>query len=167
MILYFYPFANTLIKGYNKVSMEKNYCTKCGECCKKIAVDFSQNIIYRDGIQPLTPGFSSMLEPVEKRENVTFCKCKYLKNNLCTNTNKPDICINYPSSPFAFIPDNCGFYGEVFLNREKFMQKLRKLEEEIIHYEALIEVSSKDDAKQYSKIIENHRKYLNKYKIYY
>lgn len=147
--------------------MEKNYCTKCGECCKKIAVDFSKNIIYRDGVQALTENFAKMLTPTEKKDNITFCTCKYLENNLCTNPLKPEECINYPSSPFAFIPDECGYYGAVFLNRETFMQKLRKLEEEIIHYEALINCSSKDEAKQYQKIIEKHKSYINKYKMYY
>lgn len=146
--------------------MENNYCNKCGECCKKIAVDFTQNIIYRDGVQNLTPEFSSMLIPVDKRENVTFCKCKFLKDNLCTNSQKPEECKNYPSFPFAFIPDNCGYYGEIFLKRENFMHKIRKFEEEIIHYETLIKVSPKNEAKQYEKIIEKHKEFINRYRIY-
>ena len=147
--------------------MEKDYCNKCGRCCDRIAVDFSRDIMYRDGIQPLTPDFVGFLIKGEQKDAVTFCTCKFLVNNLCTNPNKPDICINYPSSPFAFIPDKCGYYGAVFLNRETFMQKLRKLEEEIIHYEALINCSPKDEARQYQKIIEKHKSYINKYKMYY
>ncbi len=147
--------------------MEKNYCTKCGECCKKIAVDFSKNIVYRDGIQTLSDNFKKILIKGEQKDNITFCSCKYLENNLCINPDKPEECNNYPSSPFAFLPENCGYYGVNFLEREKFMQKLRKLEEEIIHYEALINCSSKDDAKQYTKIIEKHKNYINKYKMYF
>ncbi len=147
--------------------MDKNYCTKCGKCCKEIAVDFSKNIIYRDGVEPLTEDFAGMLIKGEVKDNITFCSCKYLENNLCINPNKPEICEKYPSSPFAFLPENCGYYGVNFLEREKFMQKLRKLEEEIIHYEALISISSKDDAKQYAKIIEKHRSFINKYKMYF
>ena len=45
---------------YNIVSMENNYCFKCGACCNKIAVDFSKRIIYRDGIQTLTKEFEAM-----------------------------------------------------------------------------------------------------------
>lgn len=87
---------------YNIVSMENNYCFKCGACCNKIAVDFSKRIIYRDGIQTLTKEFEAMLIPVEKREDITFCSCKFLKNKLCINPDKPQECTNYPSSPFAF-----------------------------------------------------------------
>jgi len=147
--------------------MEKNYCNQCGKCCKKIAVDFSKNIIYRDGIQNLTPDFAQMLTPVEKKDSVTLCSCKYLENNLCTNPDKPEICKTFPKSPFAFLPDGCGYYGAIFLERENFMKKIRKMEEEIIHYEALITCSSKDDAKQYAKIIEQHRAYINKYRMYF
>lgn len=147
--------------------MENNYCNKCGECCRKIAVDFYKNIIYRDGIQPLTEDFAQMLIPAETKDSVTFCTCKYLKNNLCTHPNKPEECKKYPSFPFAFIPDECGYYGQIFLNREKFKQKIRKLEEEIIHYEALIHYSSKDEMRQYQKIIEKHKSYIDKYKMYY
>ena len=167
MILYFYLFANTLIKGYNVVSMKNSYCNKCGECCKNIAADFSKNIIYRDGIQPLSQEFSSLLEPGEIKNGITLCKCKYLVDNLCTHPNKPEVCKNFPSFPFAFLPEKCGYYGEMFIIRENFMQKLRKLEEEIIHYEALSKISSKDEAKQYAKIIEKHNNYLNKYRMYY
>ena len=50
---------------YNIVSMENNYCFKCGACCNKIAVDFSKRIIYRDGIQTLTKEFEAMLIPTD------------------------------------------------------------------------------------------------------
>ena len=93
---------------YNIVSMENNYCFKCEACCNKIAVDFSKRIIYRDGIQTLTKEFEAMLIPVEKREDITFCSCKFLKNKLCINPDKPQECTNYPSSPFAFLPEGCG-----------------------------------------------------------
>ena len=49
--------------------MENNYCNKCGECCKKIAVDFSKNIIYRDGIQTLD-------------DNLKFSKAKVIPVRL-------------------------------------------------------------------------------------
>lgn len=147
--------------------MEKNYCNKCGECCKKIAVDFNKRIIYRDGIQPLSVEFEKLLQPVENKEGIVLCSCKYLINNLCTNPKKPQECIDYPNSPFAFLPDECGYYGLIFSKKESFMQKLRKLEEEIIHYEALINCSSKDEAKQYQKIIEKHKAYLARYQMYF
>ena len=147
--------------------MEKVYCNKCGKCCHRIAVDFSRNIIYRDGIQTLTPDFANILIKEEQKDNITFCTCKFLQNNLCTHPQKPEICKNYPSSPFAFLPDDCGYYGDIFIKHENFMQKIRKLKEEILHYETLILTASKNDAKQYTKIIEQHKKFIDRYKIYF
>ena len=31
--------------------MEKDYCNKCGACCRNIAVDFEKKILFRDGVQ--------------------------------------------------------------------------------------------------------------------
>lgn len=149
---------------YN-IIMEKDLCKKCGECCRKIAVDFERKIIYKDGVETLSEEFASMLEPVEKRENVTFCKCKFLEDNICTNSDKPEECINYPSSPFAFLPEECGYYGEIFLKNENIKQKIRKLKEEIIHYEAEI-ITNKSEQNQLRKIIEKHQAFIDKYKIY-
>ncbi len=152
---------------YNNIIMNNNYCNMCGKCCNKIAVDFSKNIIYRDGIQTLDDNLKKCLIKTESKENITFCTCKYLQNNLCTHPNKPEICKNYPSSQFAFLPENCGYYGVIFSKHEKFMQKIRKLKEEILHYETLMISCPKNDAKQYAKIIEQHKKFIDKYKVYF
>ena len=94
--------------------MEKDYCKKCGKCCKNIAVDFEKMVMFRDGIQPLSNAFADILVKKEKRGNVTICSCKFLENNLCTSLNKPVECISYPSSPFAFLPEDCGYEGDIF-----------------------------------------------------
>lgn len=146
--------------------MEKNYCNKCGNCCKNIVVDFNQNIIFRDGIQKLDSEFAKMLEPVKTERNITFCNCKFLIDNLCTNPEKPDFCLKYPSSPFAFLPKECGYYGVIFLKKEQIMQKIRKLKEEIINYEALLVSASKQDYREYSIIIERHKNFISKYAQY-
>ena len=146
--------------------MKNNYCNHCGKCCSSIAVDFTQGIMFRDGIQKIDTDFFSLLEPFSKKDNIMFCKCKFLKNNLCTNDKKPEICINYPSSPFAFLPDNCGFYGEIFQKKEEIMQKIRKLKEEILHYETLLPLASKEEKREYTVIIEKHKKFISKYKPY-
>ena len=145
---------------YN-ISMNKDFCVQCGECCKNIPVDFDTGQMYFDGIQPLTAEFKKMLVPVNKTKNITFCSCKYLVENLCTNPNKPEECVEYPSSPFAFLPLGCGYYGEIFIKSEKIKQKIRKLKEEIIHYELM---SSKD--KNIQKIINHHQTMIEKYKTY-
>ena len=40
--------------------MEKDYCNKCGACCKNIVVDFKRKILFRDGVQTLTDEFAKM-----------------------------------------------------------------------------------------------------------
>lgn len=140
--------------------MKQDFCNKCGACCKNIPIDFSQRAIFRDGVQELTPEFEKMLVPTSKTNNITFCSCKYLVNNLCTNPKKPEECKNYPSSPFAFLPEDCGFRGEIFIKLENIKQKIRKLKEEIIYYESL------EDSKEFQKIIDHHRNTINKYKQY-
>ena len=141
--------------------MERDFCNKCGECCRKIAVDFEQGVIFRDGIQPLSPEFSSMLVSVSKTKNITFCSCKYLKNNLCTNPKKPEECLNYPTSPFAFLPGGCGYEGVIFIKNENIKQKVRKLKEEILDYSIRAE-----HEKDLQKLIEHHQAFIDKYKQY-
>ena len=145
--------------------MEQDFCIQCGECCRKIAVDFEQKLLYRNGIEILTDEFASYLIPIEKRENITFCTCKFLKNNMCSHMHKPNICTLYPSSPFSFLPENCGYEGYIFIKQEKIKQQIRKLKEEILSYEAQILIN-KSEEKQLRRIIERHYNYINKYKIY-
>ncbi len=71
------------------------------------------------------------------------------------------MCTNYPSSPFAYIKEGCGFYGEIFSKLEHIKQKIRKLKEEIISYESL-PVIDKDT----QKLIAHHQAIINKYKQY-
>ena len=147
--------------------MADDYCNKCGMCCMNIAVDFGQKVIFRDGVEPLTDTFAQMLRPVGTRENITFCKCKYMKKNLCLNPNKPVQCTIFPSSPFAYLPEGCGYEGYIFMKNESVRQKVRKYKEEIIHYNALIEsCAKKEDARQYQKIITAHQSFINRYAMY-
>lgn len=147
--------------------MERNLCNKCGMCCKEIPTDFSKRIIYRDGIQPLSSEFEKLLIPVEEKGYITICRCKFLENNLCTNPDKPQICSDFPYSPLAFLPENCGYTGEVFLKKEKLKQQIRKLKEEIMHYSALIDtVKDKNEQRQYQRIIDAHETFIKKYKVY-
>ena len=143
--------------------MVNDFCNKCGECCKYIKADLKAKVLYWDGVQPLSEDFASMLLPLDNG----IYTCKYLQNNLCTNSQKPEICANYPSFPFIELPERCDYRGEIFMKREKIQQKIRKLKEEIIHYNALIDtINDKREQNQYQKIIDLHQKQIDKYKEY-
>ncbi len=158
-----------------------NLCKHCGNCCKFIPVDVKNNLLFRDSIQPLTEEFKALLTPLDSfalqnindiypeivlDSNIQFFKCKYLLNeNICSNPQKPDMCKNFPSTPFALLPNDCGFIGMQFLKFEEFKQKIRKMKEEILHYEALIITEPKEE-KYYKKIIERLNKFIEKYAIY-
>ena len=145
--------------------MDNDLCKKCGACCRNIKADINAKILYWDGKIELTESFASMLIPNEHADNMYACK--YLKNNLCTNEQKPDICKQYPLSPFVNLPDECDYTGEIFMKREKVKQKIRRLKEEIIHYEALISrTKDKKEQNQLRKIINQHKKQIEKFNEY-
>lgn len=159
-----------------------DFCKKCGRCCKYIPADLGKKLLYRDGIKPLDDEFSLLLIPADIKnldktysENVLACfpnakfyKCTYIsEENLCTNPKKPEICNEFPSAPFAFIPDDCGYEGDIFVKNEAQKQKIRRLKEEIINYETLIAVSSeKQEKDSFAKIIKFHQKFIDKYSTY-
>ncbi len=157
---------------YNKFM--SNFCNKCGLCCKLIPA-CNGNII-RDGQEPVQDFFTPLNistalsineDYVKKVQNLfpeaQFYTCKYLdKNNQCTNPNMPETCKTFPNTAVAIICDNCGYSGEIFIKNETLKQKIRKLKEEIIHYEALI-LSNPKEKNNYQKIINSHQNYINKY----
>ena len=101
--------------------MEKDYCSKCGECCKNIKADFETKTLFWDEKTVLTDEFGAMLI---KNNDANTYYCKYLKNNLCTNPNKPQICSDYPSSPFVELCESCTYNGFIFMKSEKIKQKI-------------------------------------------
>lgn len=123
--------------------------------------------MYRDGIQPLGDIFESYLIPLETRENITICSCKYLQNGLCTNPEKPEICSIFPYSPLAFLPEECGFKGDIFLKREHLMQRIRKLKEEMLDYQTRLTLThDKSEQRQLNRLIQSHQAFIDKYKVY-
>lgn len=151
-----------------------NFCNHCGLCCKLIPA-INGNII-RDGKQPIEKFFIpiSIDQALNINENYVkkvqslfpeakFYTCKYVsENKQCTNSHMPESCINYPSSPLAIIPDECGFSGEIFIKYETLKQKIRKLKEEIVHYESLI-ITNPKEKNNYKKIIDSHNRFIKKY----
>lgn len=147
--------------------MSENLCNKCGKCCSRIAVDFAQKVVYRDGIEPLDNDFATMLIPVDKRERITFCTCKFLKDNQCSNPLKPQSCQNFPQSAFAFLPEECGYEGIVFTKNEEIKQKIRKMKEDILDYSIKLELSQdKDEIRSLKRIIETNETFISKYNSY-
>ena len=158
-------------------------CSKCGICCRLIPIEDETKMLLRDGIQEPDQSFLDSLCPlsleeacninenyVEKVQNIfpsaKFYSCKFLsEGNLCTNPEMPVACRNYPSHPLAIIPEDCGYEGEIFIKNEQLKQKIRKLKEEIIYYEALI-ASGDKNKHAYTNIIENHKKFIEKYAPY-
>ena len=107
--------------------MTNNYCNKCGKCCSSIAIEKNTQKMYRDGIQTVNDEFLKMLILVSSDDRFDYYTCKYLHNNLCAQPQKPELCLNYPSHPFAFLPDDCGYAGIIFQKLESIKQKIRKL----------------------------------------
>lgn len=147
--------------------MTNSYCKKCGQCCRNIVINKNTKKLCRDGIQDLPDGFEDMLIFQKSDDMYNYYSCKYLQDDLCTNPVKPNICTEYPSNAFAFLQENCGYYGIIFQKREAVKQKVRKLKEEIIHYNALIATTlDKSQKKQYMRIIESHERFISKYAVY-
>lgn len=157
-----------------------NFCNHCGTCCKLIPANIEKQLLYRDGIQHLDDDFISLLEPLNFEDAVKinecyvnkvraifpdskFYTCKNLsQDNLCTSLDKHEFCKTFPSEALALIPDECGYYGEIFIKSEELKQKIRKYKEEIIYYESMIASGCKEE-KVYTKIIESLNKFIEKY----
>ena len=156
-----------------------DYCKNCCKCCRLIPVIDDKKLI-RDGFQQFDDEFNSLIIPISEtdarnldndyvervKENfpaAVFHRCSALsENNKCTADVKPSVCSEFPTSPCAFVPDECKYLGEIFLKNEELKQKIRLIKEEILDYKSRIELGDKS-AKAYKKIIENLNSVINKY----
>lgn len=157
-----------------------NFCKQCGICCKLIPVKCADKILVRDGFQIPSEDFEKLLEPLTKDEacsinefyvqkvqeifpDARFYSCKALsQDNNCTLSERPAYCKDFPHSPLAIIPEECGYTGEIFVKNEELKRKIRKTKEEIIDYEALA-ITDKKNSASYKKIIENLTRFVDKY----
>lgn len=157
------------------------FCNGCGMCCKLIPVKSGDNILVRDGFQLIDDEFFSGLTELSDENarsiseeyvatvkeifaDVKFYSCKFLSdNNKCTLKEKPSVCINFPSTALALVPDGCDCAGDIFVKNEELKRKIRKIKEEILDYETMIANGDKDSA-SYKKIIENLTRFVTKYK---
>jgi Fe-S-cluster containining protein len=118
------------------------------------------------------PTVKNILKKYTQGEKLTFYKCKYLlDNNLCSKyKDRPEVCVRFPSSPWAVVPPGCGYEGWLFQKREEIKQKIRKLKEEAIEFEAAIkdgqppETTEKLQAaiEKINKIVEHYAEYGSK-----
>lgn len=157
------------------------YCKFCGMCCKLIPVNGEEHILVRDGFQLPDEEFINSLKPLSIEEacsinekyvktvqsmfsDIQFFSCKYLtpENKCFIEDTKPSFCKNFPSSPLALVPDECGYLGDIFIKNEELKRKIRMIKQDIIDYQTLIDMGDKD-SKSYGKIIENLSRFVKKY----
>lgn len=71
---------------------------------------------------------------------------KNLPKRLCFHCNKCGG--NLPQNVFSDIPENCGYYGWIFLKQEEHKQKVRKIKEEMIELKVKINNSKSNTKKK-------------------
>lgn len=84
--------------------------------------------------------------------------CKHLgSDNLCKiYDERPEVCRNFPYSPFNEVPDGCGFEGWLFQKREEKKQEIRKQKELLISLEIMLkQVDEQKEPDQAQKIKDN------------
>ena len=157
------------------------FCNGCGMCCKLIPIKSGDNILVRDGFQIVDEDFLDGLKELSENEainideeyteriksifpDVKFYSCKYLsEDDKCTIGRNTSVCVNFPSTALAIVPEECGCLGDIFMKNEQLKRRIRMIKEEILDYETLIENGDKDSA-SYKKIIENLTRFITKYK---
>ena len=69
--------------------------------------------------------------------------------------------LNRMPSRSYYIPEGCGYYGLIFSKLEAQKQHIRKLKEEIINYQTLL-----NSDKTVQRLIDHHQAIIDKYKLY-
>lgn len=154
-----------------------NFCKHCGLCCKIIPVkegiilkqfcrDSFENLIKLTLEEAKSINSAYVDEIYNSVGECDFYKCKYIsEDNNCLIELKDDCISLFTASATSIAPQECACIGEIFLNKEKLKQKVRRYKEEIIHYEALIATDEKaSDA--YKRIIINLQKFINRYSVF-
>lgn len=122
------------------IEWPKNACDQSGECCRgaaqmapwanlipqaasgsQTARNFlSQFIPYPsqlDALQHAPSAVEASLEVVrlrgEKEEDIVFYHCRYLqgKSTCLVYEDRPNLCREFPESPFGSIPKCCGYFN--------------------------------------------------------
>lgn len=142
-------------------------CLKCGKCCEKELSLHEYKVIKELALKgdKNSQFFMESFEKISEKDSKSIYKCKHLTNeNLCEIYDiRPQFCRDFPSTPFIKIPDGCGFYGWLFIEREKITKKIRHKKEILIELNAEYKFASNHDKMRIKKSIENIE---NQIKIY-
>ncbi len=145
-----------------EVSWPKNACDQSGECCRGAAQVAPWARILRQAAEgeTMARNFLSLFVPytsqeearaqapdavfaslqlAEERgdalEEVVFYRCRYLKGkNQCqVYEDRPQLCRDYPESPFGVIPKCCGYAAA----KQGCLDKLAQMKAELAYYQEL------------------------------
>lgn len=123
----------------------QNLCIKCGKCC---ILETSPKA-YEELVNMFKGSENNILELFEPTEAEGLYKCKHLlANNLCAIYNqRPNFCKKFPSSPWTILPNNCGFSGFSFQEREKIKREVRIKKEFLIELDVFLKLSQNQTEK--------------------
>lgn len=94
--------------------------------------------------------------------------CNYLsEDNLCKiYENRPEVCKDFPSSPFEGLPEGCGYEGWIFQKKEEQKQQIRKQKELLLSLEILLKTANNEEAIKLKESIEKIKKLVGSYAKY-
>lgn len=168
-------------------------CNKCGKCCRTVATrntyaelielsekgdkdakDFLDLFLPYSSLEAAKKATPDIVENIinkldeEEVKKITFYKCKHLSsNNLCKIYQKrPDLCRNFPATPWTVLPPGCGFEGWQFQKREEEKQIVRKYKEDLLALNATINDADIHTAGMMRKKMEKIKKIIDKYEEY-
>lgn len=175
----------------NKSFLERRpqrLCKMCGRCCRAVVASVPHEQLLKlveEGNQSAKeflftfepyPSIEEALKADEQIKNIpdyqnkTFYHCKFIKpgSNLCPRYEERfEVCRQFPSSPWAIVPPECGFQGWLFNEREKHKKKIRQLKEEAVFYKAKLKTEIPDNERDlYEKLIKQIDERVKLYEKY-
>lgn len=163
-------------------------CLMCGRCCRvatasvaydefkkqaeqgeRSAIEFLETFEPYPDVESAKKVDKELVENIPDWENRTFYHCRFIKDdNLCSRyLERYDVCKEFPSSPWAVHPPECGFRGWLFQEREAHKKKIRQLKEEAVYYNAMLKTNISNKEKQlYKKLIQKINERVDLYSKY-
>ncbi len=162
----------------------------CGKCCSVVtspssyselqelaksgderAIDFLELFVPYSSIEDAKKVFEQTVENILKIsnqpvENITFYRCKnLLPDNMCKiYKERREVCIRFPSSPWAVVPPGCGYENWLADKRNEIIQKVREQKEILPQFESDLQKDISDEEKARLKFVIDSIK--NTIKIY-